>query len=114
MWVPFEKGVRVVIRGTTAQFKFKLPYTKSQLTQMYVVFWQPGNPQMSPIKKTLTDCAGNGSEVSVSLSVAETKQFSDRFKAKMQLKFTCNGVVYGSKPQSIIVYPMCDAIVENT
>ena len=32
-----------MIRGTTAQFKFKLPYAKNELQWITMKFWQPGN-----------------------------------------------------------------------
>ena len=32
-----------MVRGTTARFKFTLPYMKSELQWVTIKFWQPGN-----------------------------------------------------------------------
>ena len=51
-----------MIRGTTAQFKFKLPCAKGNLLYATVKFWQPGNSGTLeaplPITKRLADCYG--------------------------------------------------------
>ena len=98
-----------MIRGTTAQFKFKLPYSYSELEWITIDFWQPGNPSGNlPITKTKTHCDGSSQdEVCVSLSAAETAYFSDKYKAKVQLRAKPKvGAAFGSKQQLITVYPM--------
>lgn len=103
-----------MIRGTTAQFKFKLPYSYSQLSNITIQFWQPGNLSQSlPIIKDKTNCSELiQNEIYVSLRPSETALFSDRYKAKMQLRATPNiGAPFGSKEHLITVYPMPDDII---
>ena len=105
-----------MIRGTTAQFKFKLPYIKGELSQAIIKFWQPNNPSgLLPITRTLNDCGGpnNAQELYVSLRPDETAMFSEKYKAKVQLRAThaTSGTIFGSRPQLITVYPMNDEII---
>lgn len=103
-----------MIRGTTAQFKFKLPYTLDELNNVTIKFWQPGNPSDSlPIYKYKQNCAERvGKEVYVSLRPYETALFSDKYKAKLQLSAQPYiGSQFGCKEQLITVYPMPDDII---
>jgi hypothetical protein len=103
-----------MIRGTTAQFKFKLPYSKDELEWITIKFWQPGNPNKSlPITKNKSNCDESDShEICVSLLASETLKFSDKYKAKVQLRAQpLGGIVFGSKQQLITVYPMLDEII---
>ena len=107
-----------MIRGTTAQFKFKLPYKKSELLWANIQFWQPGNPGIGnplPITKTLQHCTGpeDVEELCVALLPEETMRFSDKFKAKVQLRAYNKDTasVFASRQQSITVYPLNDAII---
>lgn len=103
-----------MIRGTTAQYKFKLPYSYSQLTDITIKFWQDGNTDaLLPIIKSKTDCTERVSkELYVSLRPYETASFSDKYKAKMQLRATASdGSQFGCKEQLITVYPMPDDII---
>ena len=108
-----------MIRGTTAQFKFKLPYSLSQLEWVNIKFWQPNNPHsLLPITKTKTHCSEAATnEVCVSLTSEETARFSDKYKAKVQLRaqpdVNLGGPVFGSKEQIITVYPMRDDIIDG-
>lgn len=105
-----------MIRGTSAKFKFKLPCKKGELKWTTIKFWQPNNPsRLLPIKKTLNHCGGDDElpELCVSLLAEETTRFSDKYKAKVQLRAEYNGVVFGSKDILITVYPMPDDIIEN-
>ena len=106
-----------MIRGTTAQFKFKLPYSKDELEWITIKFWQPGNPSEElPITKTMTMCSstGNQNEVCVSLSANETAKFLDKYKARVQLRAQpVFGAPFGSKQQLITVYPMLDDIINE-
>lgn len=107
-----------MIRGTTAAFKFKLPYPKDELTWATIKFWQPNNPnQLLPITKAMIHCdsTDDPQELRVSLTAEETKRFSDKYKAKVQFRsqHAVSGTVFGCKPQTITVYPMGDDIIEE-
>ena len=107
-----------MIRGTTAIFKFKLPYAKSELEWATIKFWQPYNPNpFLPITKKLEHCTSpdDSKELCVSLIAEETARFLDKYKAKVQLraKHTESGTVFGSKPILITVLPMHDDIIED-
>jgi hypothetical protein len=103
-----------MIRGTTAQFKFKLPYALNELNSITIKFWQPGNPSDSlPIYKYKQNCEERvEKEVYVSLRPSDTALFSDKYKAKLQLRAQpAIGAPFGSKEQLITVYPMPDDII---
>lgn len=107
-----------MIRGTTAQFKFKLPYTKEELNWATIKFWQSGNTNtLLSITKKLEHCdAPNDSkELCVSLTADETARFSDKYKAKVQLRaqHAQSGTIFGSRTQLITVYPILDEILEE-
>ena len=107
-----------MIRGTTAQFKFKLPYPKGELAWATIKFWQPSNPNsFTPITKKLTHCDGpdDAQELCVSLTVDETMKFSEKYKGKVQLRaqHADSGTVFGCRPTLFTVYPMLDEIVEE-
>lgn len=102
-----------MIRGTTAQFKFKMPYMFSELEWVNIVFWQANN-QRAQIKKAKNDCRTTESlnEIVISLTAEETMFFSDKYKAKTQLKarHAATGAIFGTKPQTFSVYPMADNV----
>lgn len=103
-----------MIRGTSAQFKFKLPYTYDEIQTMTIKFWQPGNPDRAlPIIKQKHNCSELAEDgIYVSLRPSETAKFSDRYKAKMQLiAQPYFGATFGSKERLITVYPMPDDII---
>lgn len=105
-----------MIRGTNAQFKFKLPYNYSDLEFVKITFWQTGNrgPSVSrplPIIKILDQCSPTEllDELSIVLNQEETLRFSDKRKAYVQLKgLTKEGVPIASKERQLTVYPMYD------
>ena len=107
-----------MIRGTTAQFKFKLPYTKAELLWATIKFWQQDNlnPYL-PITKKLEHCDSpdDSTELCVSLTAEETIRFSEKRKAKVQIRaqHIQSGTIFGSRPQLITVYPMNDEILEE-
>lgn len=106
-----------MIRGTTAQFKFKLPYAKEELVWVIIKFWQPGNiNEFLPITKNLEHCDApdNSTELYVSLTAEETARFSEKRKAKVQLRaqHSDSGTIFGCPPQIISVYPMRDDIID--
>ena len=103
-----------MIRGTTAQFKFKLPYSYDELSSITIRFWQPGNSNDSlPILKYKSNCEERvANEIYVSLRPSETALFSDKYKAKMQLRAQPYiGAPFGSKEVLVTVYPMPDDII---
>ena len=109
-----------MIRGTTAQFKFKLPYKKGELSWATIKFWQPGNngtlTTPLPITKRLYSCTGadDSEELYVSLTAEETLRFSDKYKAKVQLRAQHeSGTVFASDEQLISVYPINDDLVTD-
>jgi hypothetical protein len=187
-----------MIRGTTAQFKIQLPYTRGELEWITIKWWQDGNNGTMqaplPITKKLAHCSASNiylcelqsdielnkqyyfvvdnikyvftapknvgagaslkynsatreltidsltltpniiedvdditaltfihemndsKELYVTLTAEETRRFSDRHKAKMQLrgKLKSNGVVFGCKPRLLTVYPINDDLVDDT
>lgn len=107
-----------MIRGTTAQFKFKMPYTLSELLWATMQFWQPGNNGTTeaplPIIKKKTDFSGDGDsrELLVSLTSEETLRFTDKMKARVQLRAQHeNGTVFASHQEIVTVYPLPDDLV---
>ena len=110
-----------MIRGTTAQFKFKLPYIKAELAWATIKFWQTGNSGTMqaplPITKKLSHCDSpdDSKELYVSLTAEETSRFSDKTKAKVQLRaqHSESGTIFGTRPQLITVYPMLDEILNE-
>lgn len=105
-----------MIRGTTAQFNFKLPYTKEDLAWATIKFWQPNNSNtLLPVIKQLADCSNSSdpNKLCVSLTSEETSRFSDKHKARVQLiaQHASSGTVFGTKPELISVYPMPDDII---
>lgn len=110
-----------MVRGTTAYFKFIMPYNYSQLSSAKVVFWQNHNngPSISrplPIIKTLPQCAPTlkANELSVFLTPEETLRFSDERKAYVQLTAaSVGGIRFASGQEMITVYPSVDDSVDD-
>lgn len=107
-----------MIRGTTAKFKFQLPYDFSELSAAKVKFWQPGNEgtvsHPLPIEKMLSACCcgDNSKELCVTLNQEETLRFSDALKAKVQLRAKLpDDTVFASPQQIITVHPLCEDCV---
>ena len=97
-----------------SQFKFKLPYSYDEIETLTIRFWQPGNPDDSlPIIKHKNNCSERvEKEIYVSLRASETAVFSDKYKAKMQLRAQPYlGAPFGSKEHLVTVYPMPDDII---
>ena len=109
-----------MIRGTTAQFKFKLPYAKGDLQWVTMKFWQPGNDGTTeaplPIIKIKENCTGDSTskELSVSLTSEETLRFTDKYKAKVQMRAQHkDGPVFASKEKVITVYPLDEDLTQD-
>ena len=104
-----------MIRGTSAQFKFKLPYSYDDLSAVKIAFWQTNDKGINEIivTKTLADCKGGDdpNELSVTLQDWETDDFSDRKKAYVQLKGRTKNNVFASEQEQITIYPMHDKII---
>lgn len=104
-----------MIRGTTAYFKFKMPYAYNQVASVTITFWQnhndgPSESRPLPIIKTLSHCSQTGEkELSVSLNSEETARFVDIRKAYVQMIAEhIEGHKFGCKQQEITVYPVED------
>lgn len=105
-----------MIRGTNAQFKFKLPYNFSELKTVKITFWQdgnngPGSNRPLPIIKVLDQCSQSDmpNELCVTLNQEETLRFVDDRKAYAQLRaMTIDGIPIASKEKMITVYPVYD------
>lgn len=103
-----------MIRGTTAQFKFKLPYNYSDLVSVQITFWQPENNGSSadrplPIIKYLNQCQRTNSpkELKVTLTQEETLRFSVKRKAYVQLRaLGPENQSFASKKEMLTVYPI--------
>lgn len=123
-----------MIRGTTAPFKFEVPYDTSTITTIVATFsqkhWQGTNIARLPLEKwyiaswatqedgsmklvtTRNDGFAfsevNPKEVQTNLTEEETLRFSDKEKAYMQVRvqFDVDGwhVTSASLPQKITVY----------
>ena len=125
-----------MIRGTTAPFKFNVPYDTSTISSMVVTFsqkhWHGTDEARLPIEKwyvaswttqedgslKLTETRNEGfafsetnpKEIQTNLTEEETLRFSDKEKAYMQIRiqFDTDGgqVTRASLPQKITVYPV--------
>lgn len=120
-----------MIRGTTASFKFKLPYELQYISWANVVFWQDGYKgtlgNSLPIKKEFINAKDfkdiTSKELVVTLSGADTKAFTDKLKGRVQMKGLSlehieNGQIippasFGSIPELFTVYPMDDSIMDG-
>lgn len=103
-----------MIRGTTTQFKIKLPYSYYEIKSIVIRFWQNGNPSESlPIIKSKINCEEIGpNAIAVSLRPSETALFSDKYKARMQFLATPYvGSPIGNKEHLVTVYPMPDDLI---
>lgn len=105
-----------MVRGTTAQFKFQLPYDFQDLKVVQITFWQPGNngPNKTrplPIIKHLSQCMASKTpnELCVTLTQEETLRFSEKSKAYVQLRATSlDGNSFASKQEILTIYPVYD------
>lgn len=116
-----------MIRGTNAQFIFRLPYNFDQLESARITFWQPENDGPAanrplPIIKILQQCSqsSKANELCVILNQEETLRFKDDRKAYVQLRAsTLDGIPIASKQRMITVEPsygdsILDGAIEPT
>lgn len=121
-----------MIRGTTAGFKFTLPYPLNKLSRATVTFWQDGYKGTSfgllPIIKDFKDFdeSDDSTQLTVVLNASETKRFTDKLKARVQLIATTRPIVdsetdteiepsvrFASRISLITVHPISDDIIEE-
>ena len=105
-----------MVRGTNQEFRFKLSCTFDELATVLVSFWQenyngPASYRPLPIVKVKAQCApcDEPNLCSVTLNQEETLRFTDKRKAKAQLR----GVTYDGRPIATLehlikVYPVHD------
>lgn len=106
-----------MVRGTNQEFRFKLSCNFADLATVRVAFWQdnyngPASWRPLPIIKVKSQCGqveDEAKQCSVVLNQEETLRFSDKRKAKVQLR----GVTYDGRPIAtmehlIKVYPVYD------
>ena len=105
-----------MVRGTNQEFRFKLSCNFGDLATVRVTFWQdnyngPATYRPLPIIKVKAQCApcDEVNQCSVTLNQEETLRFTDKRKAKVQLR----GVTYDGRPIAtmehlIKVYPVYD------
>lgn len=102
-----------MIKGTTAQFKFKIaPYTFGQILNAEIAFWQYNRNDGSKINqiiknRTHCDAKSTDTDVYINLSPADTQEFSDESKAYVQFRalLTDEATHIGSKQYQFTVHP---------
>jgi hypothetical protein len=111
-----------MIRGGNCEFRFNLPYAFSELATAQIHFWQDGyngptNDRPLPILKILEQCCQGSkpTELSVTLHQEETLRFTDKRKARAQLRaVTISGVPIISPEKLFTVYPAYnDAVLDE-
>lgn len=116
-----------MVRGTTAAFKFNLPYELQYIAEARVVFWQEGYKgtlsNSLPIRKTYPGDSGfkvdpTSKELVVVLTEADTRAFTDKLKARVQMKAVYvlpdeTKGTFASRPQLFTVYPIDDEIMDG-
>lgn len=111
-----------MIRGTTAPFKFDIPYPWEEVTTIVATFWQKHNngtvEAPLPIKKIYyadpVNARNDGFtspsalEVYTNLTPWETLRFSDKEKAYVQIQvyYADRNVTAASPEQAVAVYPV--------
>jgi hypothetical protein len=110
-----------MIRGTNQEFRFTLPYALSTVSQLRIKFWQdnyngPTKYRPLPIIKVKEQCQYiDINQCSITLNQEETLRFTDKKKAKVQLRgVTRYGVPFGTKEHLINVEQVADdSIIEG-
>lgn len=115
-----------MIRGTTSQFKFEIPYDFSDLKSVNVVFWQDGNDGPSEARKlplilqynkddgglpNSLSWSSESNQIVATFDPEQTARFMDDRTAKIQLSATTtSGIRFASEQQSITVYPIYEGM----
>ena len=122
-----------MIRGTTAGFNFTLPYPLKKLARVTVTFWQDGYKGIDdyhrlPIIKEITDFSDSddSTQLTVTLTASETKRFTDKLKARVQLVARTRAIInsetgeelepsvrFASRINLITVHPISDDIIDD-
>lgn len=109
-----------MIKGTTAQFNFKLPCTKAELLWATMTVGQRGNSGTTsaplPIIKRKSDCSQPdiSNKLCFSLNALETMRFSEKMKAYVEFRAQRNdGTVFGNRTKYVSVYPMSNDILDQ-
>jgi hypothetical protein len=77
-----------MIRGTTPELTFNLPFDISTIKSLYVTFTdRDGN---AVLEKAKADCTLSGKTVKVKLTQAETLNFKGRQSVQIQLRVLTN------------------------
>ena len=110
-----------MVRGTTAQFKFNLPYQLKDIEGAEITFWQKGDSFSDAhsviMTKDLRYCSGNPADkvIYVTLTQNDTLSFSEKKHGYVQFRgIAADGSVFASKQESFIVYPLVNGgIIEG-
>ena len=105
-----------MIRGGNVEFRWNLPYNFDELDKVQICFWQdnyngPSSDRPLPILKVLSQCKEGSipTELSVILGQEETLRFTDKRKARVQLRaMTKTGIPIISQTRLFVVYPSYD------
>jgi len=108
-----------MIRGTTAQFKFKLPKKFNEIHFIEVTFGQDGNDNLPLVLRynaqsginygiAPEDNNTNSNIIVVSLEPGQSKLFSDERKGWVQMEAYCTSenLLVASHKELFYVYPM--------
>ena len=100
-----------MIRATSQQFKFKIPYDISDVDKVNIMFWQEDDNSDEDavlIVKTKEMCEQLDSRtLCVTLHSEETSRFAVDRKAYVQFRaITQDGFAFGSQRKQLTVYPM--------
>ena len=105
-----------MIRGGNIEFRFDLSYSFDDLAVVKILFWQenyngPTKDRPLPIVKILEQChpGDKPTDLGVTLNQEETLRFTDKRKAKVQLRAaTKTGIPIITKQHLVSVYPSKD------
>lgn len=116
-----------MIRGTTAPFRFEVPYPKDQIDKVIVKAWQDGNvgtpTARLPIYKNFSSQSDtntcelvaetdNLTMVCVVLTASESMRFSDKKRAQIQLSAQLTNLdKFASHVHEFKVYPLPDDLI---
>lgn len=77
----------IVIRGTTPEHEFGLPYPKDTIDKIYITYGQNGK---SLFIKSKNDCVIDNEKIKVSLTQEETLQFNAKKHLYIEIKIRLN------------------------